>query len=86
MKKYFLPLVFALLLSCQGNSQNNKNQKKAYKIIKTDAEWKSSLPSLAYNVLRHSATERPFTGLLNDNKREGTYLCGGCKAPLYESQ
>ena len=86
MKKYLLPLVIALLVSCQGNSQDKKAQKKIYKIIKTDAEWKSSLPALAYDVLRHAATERPYTGPLNDNKREGTYLCGGCKAPLYESQ
>lgn len=86
MKKYLLPLVIALLVSCQGNSQDKKAQKKIYEIIKTDTEWKSSLPALAYDVLRHAATERPYTGPLNDNKREGTYLCRGCKAPLYESQ
>ena len=28
MKKYLLPLVIALLVSCQGNSQDKKAQKK----------------------------------------------------------
>ena len=74
MKKYLLLLVIALLVSCQGNSQDKKAQKKIYEIIKTDTEWKSSLSALAYDVLRHAATERPYTGPLNDNKREGTYL------------
>ena len=52
MKKYFYLILFALLISCQGNSQENNNNKKEYSLVKTDAEWKSSLSNLAYNVLR----------------------------------
>ncbi|MDB4116345.1 peptide-methionine (R)-S-oxide reductase MsrB, partial [Flavobacteriaceae bacterium] len=57
-----------------------------YTVVKTDAEWKEILSPLAYDVLRHAATERPFSGPLNDNKKKGIYVCGGCQAPLYESQ
>ena len=60
--------------------------KKDYAVVKTEAEWKASLSTLAYRVLRQAATERPFTGPLNNNKKEGTYVCSGCKTPLYESQ
>tara|TARA_B110000444_G_C18782875_1_gene568367 strand:- start:919 stop:1404 length:486 start_codon:yes stop_codon:yes gene_type:complete len=86
MKKYFYLILFALLISCQGNSQENNNNKKEYSLVKTDSEWKSSLSNLAYNVLRKGATERPFSGPLNKNKKEGTYVCGGCRTPLYKSQ
>ena len=86
MMKYFPLLLLALLVSCQGNSQEKKGTQKDYAVVKTEAEWKKSLSPLAYRVLRQAATERPFTGPLNNNKKEGTYVCGGCKTPLYESQ
>ena len=74
------------MVSCQGISQEKKSPKKEYTVVKTDAEWKEILSPLAYDVLRHAATERPFSGPLNDNKKKGIYVCGGCQAPLYESQ
>ena len=86
MKKYYTLFLLAILVSCQGISQEKKSPKKEYTVVKTDAEWKEILSPLAYDVLRHAATERPFSGPLNDNKKKGIYVCGGCQAPLYESQ
>ncbi len=86
MKKYYPLFLLAILVSCQGISQEKKSPKKEYTVVKTDAEWKEILSPLAYDVLRHAATERPFSGPLNDNKKKGIYVCGGCQAPLYESQ
>ena len=86
MKKYYPLFLLAILDSCQGISQEKKSPKKEYTVVKTDAEWKEILSPLAYDVLRHAATERPFSGPLNDNKKKGIYVCGGCQAPLYESQ
>lgn len=51
----------------------------------SDAEWKQRLSPLAYQVLRHEATERPFTSPLNAEKRKGTYHCAGCELPLFSS-
>ena len=60
------------------------------KIQKTDAEWKALLTekgaeSLAFQVTRHAATERPFTGKFDDNFADGTYRCMCCNAELFDS-
>jgi len=55
-------------------------------IVKADEEWKSELEPQAYEILRHQATERAFTGTYWDNKKEGIYYCNGCGAPLFDSK
>lgn len=37
-------------------------------------------------ILRCGGTERAFTGALLGNKDAGTYVCGGCGAPLFASE
>ncbi len=49
----------------------------------SDAEWRRRLPRLSYDVLRHEATETPFTSPLNDEKRAGVFHCKGCDLPLF---
>jgi len=84
MKRSILVLFSLLLLSCQSNAQK-KTKEKTYPITKTDAEWRAQLSEMAYHVLRQAGTERAFSGPLNKFYEEGTYLCGGCQTPLYES-
>ncbi len=55
------------------------------KISLSDAEWKAKLTPEQYNILRQEGTERAFTSPLNNEKREGTYVCAGCELPLFES-
>lgn len=52
----------------------------------TDAQWRERLPRASYDVLRHEATERPYTSPLNEETRRGTYACRGCDLPLFRSQ
>lgn len=49
-------------------------------------EWRSRLEQpLAFDVLRRESTERPFTSPLNDEKRDGVFLCAGCELPVFTS-
>ncbi len=60
------------------------------KITKTDDEWKAILTAkgaepMAFEVARHEATERAFSGKLADNKAAGTYRCMCCSKPLFDA-
>ena len=57
-----------------------------YAYTLTDAQWRAKLPGLAYDVLRHEATERPFASPLNDEHRAGTFSCKGCAQPLFSAR
>ena len=61
-----------------------------YKITRTDAQWKELLAAkgaerLAFEVTRHEATERAFTGRYADNKAKGVYTCICCDRVLFDS-
>jgi len=55
------------------------------KIIKTDAEWRAQLDPMEYQVTRHAATERAFTGKYWDHHEHGIYRCVCCGTALFES-
>ena len=59
--------------------------KEIEKVIKSNTEWKKILTSDQYYILRREGTEPPYTSPLDDEKREGEYLCAGCKTPLFNS-
>ena len=57
---------------------------------KTDAEWKALLAEkgaepVAFEVTRHAATERPFTGKYESEWSSGRYACICCGAKLFDS-
>ncbi len=58
---------------------------KEEKVKRTDEEWKELLTPQQYQVMRCSATERPFTGKYYDHHEDGVYYCAGCGAPLFDS-
>ena len=52
---------------------------------KSKAEWASLLPQQAYRVLFEEDTERPGSSPLNQEKRDGTFVCAACNLPLFDS-
>jgi peptide methionine sulfoxide reductase msrA/msrB len=56
------------------------------KIKKTDREWKKTLTSEQYRVMRQGDTEQPFSGSYNDFWENGFYVCAGCGTPLFRSE
>jgi len=58
---------------------------KDYPVRKTDAEWRAQLDPMQYQVARHAATERAFTGKYWDHWDTGRYDCVGCGTPLFDS-
>ena len=57
----------------------------SYKIEKSEAEWIAELGLERYKILRQKGTEYPHSGEYNLNTKNGTYVCGGCQEPLFES-
>ncbi len=55
------------------------------KITKPEAEWKKELSPEAYHVAREHGTERAFTSALNEEKREGMFVCVACGNAVFPS-
>jgi len=98
MKTFTLPLfiiffisVFFVLHSCAQQASSKKNEvatasSPASTVHKSEAEWKSSLTTDQFNVLRLKSTEAPFTGKLLYNKEKGVYKCAGCGNELFTDE
>lgn len=56
-----------------------------FPLSKSPEEWKKLLPPAAYAVLFEEATERSGSSALNNEKRDGSYLCAACNLPLFDS-
>lgn len=60
------------------------------KIHKSDLEWKAILEqkgaeSVAFEVTRHAATERPYSGRYEQHWQDGKYHCMCCGALLFDA-
>lgn len=48
--------------------------------------WRDKVSEEAWQVLFREATERPGSSPLNDEKRDGTFICAACYLPLFSSE
>jgi peptide-methionine (R)-S-oxide reductase len=54
-------------------------------VHKPESQWREQLSPAEFEVTRHAATERPFTGRYWDHWDRGIYNCVCCGTPLFES-
>jgi len=53
---------------------------------KSASDWKQSLTSEQYHILREKGTEAPFSGEYIHNKETGMYSCVACGSSLFASE
>lgn len=52
----------------------------------SEKEWQEELSDEEYRILREAGTEPRFSGEYVDHKDDGTYVCAGCGAELFDSE
>ncbi|WKK84700.2 peptide-methionine (R)-S-oxide reductase MsrB [Marivirga arenosa] len=83
----FMSICFQACAQHNSSSETKKELKNhTFEVQKTEQEWKEALDPMAYKVLREAGTERAFTGKYNDFKKEGVFVCNGCKTKLFSSE
>jgi peptide-methionine (R)-S-oxide reductase len=63
-----------------------RSRSDGYKVQRTEREWQYVLSPAQYYILRNGGTERPFSSILESEKREGTFACAACGEPLFKSE
>jgi peptide-methionine (R)-S-oxide reductase len=58
----------------------------AYKVERTEEEWRQRLEPPEYSALRGRATEFPWSGKYVENDDPGEYLCKGCDTAIFSSE
>lgn len=70
---------------------NHKDQDSLYShtskspVSLSEEQWKQRLSPERYFIARQKGTERPGTSPFEMSKEVGTYYCGACGNPLFES-
>ena len=84
---FYLAIFIAALMntSCSNSRTINNTEDMEYSNAKSDEEWGEILSPFQFQVLRESATERPFTGEYYDTQDTGLYYCVGCDDLLFRS-
>ena len=52
----------------------------------SEEDWRQRLDEAAFAVLRKEGTERPGSSPLNEENRDGIFVCAGCDLPLFSSE
>lgn len=62
-----------------------KSRSEGYAVQRSEREWAYVLSGPQYNILRVGGTERQRSSILENEKRAGTFVCAGCRTPLFTS-
>lgn len=70
-----------VISACGASPANAQN----FRVSFSEDEWRQRLTPAQFRILRQEGTERSFTSPLNDEHRDGTFLCAGCANEIYPS-
>jgi len=76
MKTSLILLTIAMLFLFSQSACNQQVKKMKYNPLTLEEQL----------VILNKATERPFSGVYENNYAKGTYVCKQCDAPLYRSE
>ena len=76
----------SLMLSSTGTPMAFAKENGSMQLVKSKSEWAVLLPQTAFRVLFEEDTEHAGASPLNNEKREGTFICAACFKPLFDSQ
>jgi peptide-methionine (R)-S-oxide reductase len=76
---------FLLPVAASGPSWAGAQATPGSPLSKPKAEWADLLPAASYRVLFEEDTERAGSSPLNQEKRDGTFICAACYLPLFDS-
>lgn len=85
-RRRILQSMLALLSLGIAPAFSRSSEKITTVVRKTPAQWQELLSPQAYAVLFEEATERAGSSPLNQEKRDGTFICAACFYPLFDSK
>ena len=66
-------------------SAHSDGEHQGFEVSFDEGEWRKRLGPNEFSVLRHAATEPPWSGALLGEHRDGRYVCGACGNELFAS-
>jgi peptide-methionine (R)-S-oxide reductase len=72
-------------VSAASNTAAGASPQTVQALDKAHEAWRSQVSADAYAVLFEENTERSGTSPLNDEHRDGTFICAACYLPLFDS-
>jgi peptide-methionine (R)-S-oxide reductase len=74
-----------VLLECYANDGRDLGACQVHRLVLTDAQWRSRLSPLAFEVMRRDGTELAFSGPHERPAQAGLFRCVACATALYDT-
>jgi peptide-methionine (R)-S-oxide reductase len=74
-----------VLLECYADDGRDLGPCRVHRLVLSDAQWRSRLTPLAFDVMRRDGTERAFSGPHERPAQAGLFRCVACSTALYDA-